>query len=559
VLVRSVLDHVAREYASSLNNRPDARRVTAGSGSGAILPIALSTFDLVDESGSPVSVEDAVALQLGKLASGNEDNVQTLIAEGRVRPLLVLDGLDEIPDEATRERVAEAVCEWADRHDTASLLVTSRIEEYCRLNDCLGAGFEVMHLLPLEWKQIKSIIGNLAGVLRVDKTKLLSVVKDELELLMGRLPSTPMVYTLLAVVLSSAEFKEVPATLTLLYERFMELLLGGWDTAKGVAALFDSKQKEALLSELAYGLHERRVAKIRADELQTLTVKYFVEHGMDRGERNANVHRLIQELVGRNSVLSVRSSVYYFRHLSYQEYFAAKHYERMRYSPDNIMDRVLDDWWNNVVFFYCGQIEIMTEPMLDRIQALDASGPNNRVRRALSFGHFAQAAFQSPLSVKRKAITYGLDDIVEFRSWLSSAIDADKTGNLSRLRGSWLLRLTAFLCRQGFGSTVLAAALAAEFDAHNGRNDPESVFRQFLAATALSDIGLHDRLLPVMDKAADPGVKAFLMHRLESLTAGRQTELRLDKHTRHVMAKARRQLRCGFRPRVFDPKRRKRS
>jgi hypothetical protein len=339
----------------------------------------------------------------------------------------------------------------------------------------------------------------------------------------------------------------------------MELLLGQWDASKGVAALFDAKLKEAFLSELAYKLHDQRVAEIQADDLLDSVARYFSEQGLDRGERNAKVVAFVHELSGRNSVLATRRSAYYFRHHSYQEYFAARFAERMRFSPESVVSRALDDWWNNVVFFYCGLIEVLTDAMLQQMRMLDARSPNDHVLRALSFGHYAQAAFQSPLTVKRTAVEYGIDDIVRFRDWLANAIEKEPHGRLARLGGAWMLRVSALLSRQGFGSVVLLPALAAAFDALEGRTDTGSTFRQFLAASAMSSIGHHERLLNVLDKATEPGVKAYLMHRLESITAGRKAELILDKRAKHLMGKIRRQLRRDFSQRIFDPKRRRKQ
>jgi energy-coupling factor transporter ATP-binding protein EcfA2 len=555
-LVRSILGHLSEQYTRALRRVGSLDEIDTVLNE-ATLPVVVPVSSLTHEKLEAAELQSVIDNQIASIAGPDASKVAALVRDGKLRQLLIVDGLDEMSDEQQRANIAKAVSGWASTHPASGVLITSRIAEFCKLTSCFPSSFEAFSLQPFDWEQIRKILQNLAQVLKCDKTEMLRTIQSEMEGLRWRLPSTPMVYTLLAVTLSSAKYKEIPATLTLLYQRFTELLLGQWDASKGVPAIFDAKFKEGFLTVLAHHMHERRKVEIETRDLIQLAENYFNDFGLPLGEDKRQLLDFIHELAGRCSILGTARSRYHFRHLSYQEFFVARYCDRKRSPPETLIDRTLDDWWNNVIFFYCGLREALDVGLLERMKNLKATKPEQLMIRAMSFGHFVQAAFQSPLTVTRTAIRYGLDDVAEFRDYLRKLACDLPESYYARLGENWILRFCAYLWEQGFRSTVLGPALKSEYDALSAKKEESGLFRQFLTAVALSDIGQQESLIETLARATEGPIKVYLVHKIDSLTGGSATSDAISAHERKRYERLKKRVRKELTHKVFDPKRQK--
>jgi len=554
MLVKSILERLALSYArvlASVRKEQDINVVTKDT----IVPVVISATDISMGAEGNIELDAIVRQQLVTTAGQDAQAVRDLIEKGEIRLLLILDGLDEIPAERGRAEIARTVSDWAERNPAASVLVTSRVAEFSQMASWFPQSFEVLNILPLEWKQIREVVSKLAAVLKFDKSEMLGVIQRELSSLLGRLPATPMVFTLLAMTLSAAHYKEIPASLTILYREFMDLLLGKWDTTRGMISVFESRIKEGFLAQLAYEMHVEGRLEIGADEIFRKAEKFFSEQGLDKGENGSRHAAFVKDIVTRSSILGARHSAYYFRHQSYQEYFAAKYIDTMRLPEDPLIEHALDDWWYNIVFFYCGFRERINEDFLDKLNNLKVSGAGGLMPRALSYGHFTQAAFMSLLSVKEKAVRYGIDDIVAFRESLLEIVRKAPENTLGHITPALILRMSILLARQGYSSSVLTPALIAHFDSLEGDKTTSGDYKRFLTAAALSELGYHEKLKDALRLSTTTQIKSFVSNRIEAMSGGAKPTLELEKRAKHMLKRTERALQKDMDTRIFDARR----
>ncbi len=150
-----------------------------------------------------------------------------------------------------------------------------------------------------------------------------------------------------------------------LYEEAVEVLLAGWDKAKGLdtetqlaGRVLDSGDRRSLLEPVAFWLHERNQRELELDDLRPLLLPTFL--GLASGDKRlaekavAEFLRVVNE---RSGLLMERGTgVYGFAHLTFQEYLAA----RALASRDDFITYTLahlaDPWWREVVLLEAGYL-----------------------------------------------------------------------------------------------------------------------------------------------------------------------------------------------------------
>ena len=128
-------------------------------------------------------------------------------------------------------------------------------------------------------------------------------MKESLERIKAQILLVPL--SLLLLVELVEEHKEIPASVTELYDRFFDMALGREDTEKGIKTLFDYLVKKRFLGVLAY--HEfrekNRLGSPRED-FDRFTMSYAEQYGW----YSENLESFVQE-IERTGIL-VLSQVY---------------------------------------------------------------------------------------------------------------------------------------------------------------------------------------------------------------------------------------------------------
>lgn len=323
---------------------------------------------------------------------------EVLPLEARQRFLLetlVVDGLDEVPA-AERASILDRASQMALELD-AHLLVTSR--KLAALN-APPLGFERYELLPFEFSQAMKLVQKI-----ITDGNVLPALREGLQRIQAQIPMSPL--SLLLLVELVAERKEVPSSITELYDRFLDLVFGRWDQEKGVQVLFEYIVKKRFLAELAFHeFKEKERLEIGVADFEAFVASYSSKYGWD----DAKLREFLKE-IERAGILQVQDEVF-FRHRSFLDYFVALFvYDQRSSIPDlnEFVARIyFDGLWSEVAFFYAGLGREVGPDLLGALFKYESAGTTFPIDKLL-VGRLLQAGWHSTTKVKEDGIRAALE------------------------------------------------------------------------------------------------------------------------------------------------------
>jgi predicted NACHT family NTPase len=180
--------------------------------------------------------------------------------------------------------------------------------------------------------------------------------------------SVPLLATL--TVLLFKTLRRLPENKLRLYQMFIDLLLGGWNLAKGLKrpSIFSSTVKTVVLTRLAGLMHARKVKECTGLEIIS-TLRQVASALVP------DVQNVVAEFVEDGLLLPTGRSTYTFPHLSFQEYLAARDaLDPSRQEERKIVQSFLsgDDWYKEVATFL---VSMTTNPVGMRGWIVDLAKP----------------------------------------------------------------------------------------------------------------------------------------------------------------------------------------
>ena len=288
----------------------------------------------------------------------------------RGRLLLLLDGLDEVP-EGRRGEVREWIEKEARRKKRENVLVvTCRYAGY-RDDAKLGPDFLEMHLMPFSNEQAEQfirswfhIVETTVGGSRNAETRAEERAGELIERLrrpdfrasrIYSMTHNPLLLT--AICLIQYDRGRLPHASQDLYDECIKVLLQKWREAKGLSTSLDPAKARKALQKVAYDLHEREVTRASTDSLAK-----SLEPAMLAARWNdITPERFLATIRDESGLLTGWSGESFgFMHLGFQEYLAA-HEVRSRIfacASDNdkfraelarIAKRFGSSWWSEVI------------------------------------------------------------------------------------------------------------------------------------------------------------------------------------------------------------------
>ncbi|MCB0031264.1 MAG: SUMF1/EgtB/PvdO family nonheme iron enzyme, partial [Anaerolineales bacterium] len=290
------------------------------------------------------------------------------------RPIiLLLDGLDEVPNERERVEVRSKVEQLADSYPELRIVVTCRSAAH-KGRTVLGRGFRTVQVQPLAAEQVDTLIARAYEhifahdqVQREEKTQKLqgSVRRLEMERrrrlgeVAPRLIDTPLMVRLLLIVhYSERELPEQRAELYMLVTQV--LLLPDYNPDEAAADELGEyiggsmKAHLQLVQYLAFRLHERGEEQGRSlDEREVIDILSENPEFAPHAERLVYLTRL------RGTMLKEEGGAYSFIHLTFQEFLCARYLATEIWQSEKIIDYllagpILDSWWREVILLLAG-------------------------------------------------------------------------------------------------------------------------------------------------------------------------------------------------------------
>lgn len=298
--------------------------------------------------------------------------------------LLIIDGLDEIQSN-TRSNLIDKLDEFSEEMGCAYILTTRKID----LVNTLPEKYAKYELLPFEFNQALKLVNKL-----IRNKKVLAVMRESLEKIQAQVLLAPLSLMLLIELVEEVkEHEEIPASVTELYDRFFDMVLGREDRKKGIEILFEYYIKKKFLGELAYQeFWEKNRLEIPKADFQTFLDSYSEKYPLISGDLSGFVKEL-----ERAGVLNLRDEII-FKHRSFLDYFAAYHVHEIRGDIADLNDLVVntyfDDIWGEVAFFYIGLRREITQDLLEKIYSYSDDNPTVALYKLLG-GRLMQAGWHS--------------------------------------------------------------------------------------------------------------------------------------------------------------------
>ncbi len=305
----------------------------------------------------------------GSLVGISDDLAGRILASPRV--LLLLDGLDEIPDRSERAAVSKAI-ERAQRGRLAScfMLVSSRYAGYVRAAQ-LDQAFLELRLRALEDAQVERLVhrwheameevqaqkeerGRSAQRAARRANALLEQVREPGFTSNERLREiarTPLLLTALCLI--HHENEALPGDRAELYEECAKILLERWrEEAKKLPTTLVAKLAKRVLQPVAYWLHgeqERRFATVEELRAPAEVGLQAVAHPQVGAEE------FVRSFTNESGLLTQWGpELYGFIHLGFQEHLTALDLrERWEHASGTEVEALArqfgEEWWREVI------------------------------------------------------------------------------------------------------------------------------------------------------------------------------------------------------------------
>jgi HEAT repeat protein/GTPase SAR1 family protein len=299
------------------------------------LPILIRCRDL-DTSSAIGSLDDMLWRTLCKseLPEKEARALRTILRERlqQEQALLLIDGLDEIADPTQRARFCRQIEQIRVAYQNAPIIVTSRIVGYREMRQRIGRGFEHLTVADLSreekddfarrWSALTEPPGRQAAAAAELIRDIHST--DRIE----RLTGNPMLLTTLALV--KRKVGKLPRRRADLYAEDVQVLLN-WRAE--VDEPIDSNEAIPQLEYIAYAMCERGVQRLRKNEILELLHRMREEYPQVHSVRAHTPEEFLPLLERRTGILveaghvrhlGAMEPVFEFRHLTIQEYLAAR-------------------------------------------------------------------------------------------------------------------------------------------------------------------------------------------------------------------------------------------
>jgi len=400
--------------------------------------------------------------------------------------VLMIDALDEVSP-SYRNHVLKKSEEFSEKLNSDLIITTRKID----IVKDFDSRFQRYELLPFEFSQALKLLRKLVK----DKT-LLEILKDGLEKIKFQIPMVPLTLALLVDLVE--QHKEVPASITELYNEFSDLVLGKLDKEKGIEVLFEYHIKRRFLTELAFKefLQKDRL-EISLEDYEIFLDDYAKEYGWEKEKLNQFV-----EEIRRIGIVSFKEQKVFFTHRSFLDYFAAFYiFEKREEFKDlekEIVKYYFHDIWEDVAFFYIGLKKEISEGILNKIFNFGEDKLSIEISKLLT-GRLLQAGWNSPIKIKEKGIKKGICFAPLIRERLLKMVEKEKVKVPKILIDFFII----FFCEVSYSSGFLFEPIRSVFKETLKDPSKDAIFVALYLLTAIRRLLNSEELKKPIDEILD--------------------------------------------------------
>jgi predicted NACHT family NTPase len=288
----------------------------------------------------------------------DQDVTETILNQGR--GLILLDGLDEVPEEDEPNVVAQIEV-FSQYYFKNQLIITCRIAA----SKYRFSGFTEIEVADFNNWQIKTFAEKwFVAFGRNDHEQGKALASQFFKKLnrpenhqIRELAVTPILLNLTCLVFQFVA--DFPSKRSKLYEQGLDILLRRWDEAKGIQRDkvyrdLDVEHKKELLNQVAAITFERGDYFFEQDKIQRCIAEYLrtlPDAKTDRARLQRDSEAVLKAIEAQHGLLVERArGIYSFSHLTFQEYFTARYFVESSSSQalENLSNHITEKRWREV-------------------------------------------------------------------------------------------------------------------------------------------------------------------------------------------------------------------
>jgi hypothetical protein len=390
----------------------------AGSGK-SIFTIKMIQYSIEESTKSlnsknQTTIKCPVLLKASSVKNLTEIEIRLKIEEyyssnSTIKPnILIIDGIDEV-NVAERNLIIKYSENYCNQNGI-SLLITTRKDQ--DISNQLK-NYNRFELLPFELSQAIEFLKRMAG----KNQNLINSLLKNIQELQHQIPMTPMSLVLLIEI--AEKYNEIPASISELYDRYINMVIGVDNTDTNVTQLFEPRYKLDFLISISYELF----FKNSDSTVSKKDFDYYIENYVSKHTHITSKEDFLSDLK-RITILQINCSSVSFSHKSFLDYLIAKYFEKNTefLISENIFNDIYALYytalWEDVTNFYFGLKNSITEKQIELLISKNPYKESDNLMYNLelySMGRLLQYAWNTEKQVKKYGIHLAIKNILELR------------------------------------------------------------------------------------------------------------------------------------------------
>lgn len=261
--------------------------------------------------------------------------IEHILRQGKA--LVLFDGLDEVPKEDDRRtQLIRVLTDFSNHYDQSQCMITCRIAA----NEYTFKNFTYVEIAPFTETQIEHYVGKWFAHSEQKRKRFLQELQKEEHRGLREMLRTPLLLSMLCLAFDQTI--HIPRRRVEIYEESIEVLLKKWDASRNIRrdegyAKLTLGRKRQLFAHIAAETFHRGSYFWSQQEVEQYIADYLYDLPPTELTDEIDAEAVLKAIESQHGIVVERAyRIYAFAHLSFHEYFTAKHL------ADNASEKLFD-------------------------------------------------------------------------------------------------------------------------------------------------------------------------------------------------------------------------